>query len=89
MYFIISILSIYAFVKTIGYAIFEYKDNSNKVGGIIIGILSLIALVRSSYNSFYQMRKLDINQIYCISICLCIINKNIDFSYLLTKKIAV
>lgn len=43
--FIVSILSVYAFYKTIGYAIFEYKDNSNKVGGIICAILAFIALI--------------------------------------------
>lgn len=45
MLFIVSILSVYSFYKTIGYAIFEYKDNSNKVGGIICSIMAFIALV--------------------------------------------
>ena len=45
MFFIVVILSIYAFVNTLGYAIYEYKDNNNKIGGIIISIISLISLI--------------------------------------------
>ncbi len=45
MTFVVIILSIYTFFKTIGYAIYEYKDNSNKVGGIVCGFLSIIALI--------------------------------------------
>lgn len=30
MVIVICILSIYVFFKTVGYAIYEYKDNSNK-----------------------------------------------------------
>lgn len=36
MVLIVILLSIFAFFKTIGYAIYEYKDNSNKIAGIII-----------------------------------------------------
>ena len=45
MTIIILILSIIVFVKTVGYAIFEYKDNNNSFGAIIISILGFIALV--------------------------------------------
>lgn len=45
MLFVIIILSIYSFLRTIGYAIYEYKDNSNKFAGIICGILSVVALI--------------------------------------------
>ncbi len=36
MILIVIFLSIFAFFKTIGYAIYEFNDNSNKVAGIII-----------------------------------------------------
>lgn len=45
MFLIILILSIFVFIKTIGYAIYEYKQNSNKVSAIIITIMAVIALV--------------------------------------------
>ena len=45
MIFIISILSIFVFIKTIGYAIYEYQDNSNKPVAIVVGIFSIVSLV--------------------------------------------
>lgn len=45
MVVVVSILSIFAFAKTIGYAIYEYKDNGSKVNGIICGVLAIIALI--------------------------------------------
>lgn len=45
MRFIILILTIYVFIETVSYGIFEQKENKNKVGAIIIYILSVIALV--------------------------------------------
>lgn len=45
MFFTILLLSIYIFAKTIGYAIYEYRENSNKASAIIIGILSTISLI--------------------------------------------
>ena len=45
MLVIILVLSVIVFVKTIGYAIYEYKDNNNKVAGIIISIFGFIALL--------------------------------------------
>ena len=45
MLFIISILSIYVFVETIGYAYYEYTDNSNKPVCIIMTILAFISLI--------------------------------------------
>lgn len=45
MKFIILILSIYVFIETVGYGIFEQKENKNKVSAIIIYILSIIALI--------------------------------------------
>ena len=46
MLFIVLILSLYVFWKTIGYAIYEYTDNGEKVTAIIVGVLGVIALVR-------------------------------------------
>ena len=45
MFFIILILSIIIFVKTIGYAIYEYKDNNNKFVAIVVSIFGFIALI--------------------------------------------
>ena len=45
MLFIVLIFSILAFVKTLGYAIYEYQDNSNKLTGIVIGIFAVFALI--------------------------------------------
>lgn len=45
MYIIIILFSIFAFIKAIGYAIFEYKNNSNKPAGIAITVLAFVALI--------------------------------------------
>lgn len=45
MYIIIILFSIFAFLKTIGYAIFEYRNNNNKSAGIAITILAFVALI--------------------------------------------
>lgn len=45
MRLIVFILSIYSFIKTISFGIFEYKKNSNKIAGIIICILSVFLLI--------------------------------------------
>lgn len=45
MFFIILILSIFVFIKTIGYAIYEYRECSNKASAIIITIMAVITLV--------------------------------------------
>lgn len=45
MHFIIFIFSIYAFIQTIAYGIFEYKKNSNKIVGIFICILGILSLI--------------------------------------------
>ena len=42
---IVIIFSILAFVKTLGYALYEYQDKSNKVSGIIIGVMAVFALI--------------------------------------------
>ena len=45
MLFIIIVLSLYVFLKTIGYAIYEYKDNSNRLVTIIMVIFAFISLI--------------------------------------------
>lgn len=41
---VIFILSIFVFIKTISYGIYEYKNN-NKISGIIIDIFALISAI--------------------------------------------
>ena len=53
MIIIVLILSLYAFIKTIGYSIYEYQDNSNKITAVVITILAFVSLIRSnSYNNY-------------------------------------
>ena len=53
MFLIVLVLSIFAFFKTIGYAIYEYKKRSNKSAAIIIGILSVVSLIFPCVMCFY------------------------------------
>lgn len=45
MWIVILIVSIYVFLKTIGYGYFELKKNNNKISGIIIIIFSFFSLI--------------------------------------------
>lgn len=45
MFFTVLLLSLFAFFKTLGYALYEYNHEGNKPAGIIIMILSVFALV--------------------------------------------
>lgn len=45
MRFIIFALTIYVFIETVSYGIFEQKENKNKVGAIVIYILSFVSLI--------------------------------------------
>lgn len=45
MFFTVLLLSLFAFFKTLGYAIYEYKHEGNKLAGIIIMVLSVFSLV--------------------------------------------
>lgn len=45
MFFIILVLSIFAFARTLGYGIYEYKQNANKPAGVVIAILAVCILV--------------------------------------------
>lgn len=53
MVVLISILSILAFIKTVSYGLYEYKNN-NKSGGIIIFILALIVLILPSIMTYIR-----------------------------------
>jgi hypothetical protein len=45
MRLIVFILSIYVFIKTISYGLFEFKEQNNKASGIIIYVLAVIVLI--------------------------------------------
>ena len=42
---VVVILSVWIFIKTLFYGIFEIKNNSNKPGGITIILISIISLI--------------------------------------------
>lgn len=44
-YFITVVISIWIFIKTISYGIYEIKKNSNKSGGIAVIALSILSLI--------------------------------------------
>ncbi len=44
--------SIYAFLKATSYGIYEFKQNNNKLGGIIVIIFSLFCVVTSIFALF-------------------------------------
>lgn len=51
--FLVFILfSIYAFLKATSYGIYEFKQNNNKLGGIIVIIFSLSCVVTSIFALF-------------------------------------
>ena len=42
---VVVLLSIWIFIKTLFYGIYEIKNNSNKPGGITIILISIISLI--------------------------------------------
>lgn len=48
-FILVTLFSIAACVESIAYAIYEIKVNKNKSGGIVLIVLSLIALVFTIY----------------------------------------
>ncbi len=54
MFFIILIIAIIIFLKTINYAVYEIKVNSNKPAGIIIIILALIVLIFAPFVTLFR-----------------------------------
>ena len=45
MKILIFLLTLFIFIKTVYYAIYEIKENNNKTSGIFIIILSIICLI--------------------------------------------
>ena len=45
MTYIVAGLSIFVFIQTLKYGIYEKKQNNNNIGSIIICILSIICLI--------------------------------------------
>lgn len=45
MFFIIIIISIWIFIKTVSYGIYEIKKNSNTIGGFFTIVLAVFALI--------------------------------------------
>ena len=54
MFIIIPILSVIAFSKTVSYAIFEIKKNSNILGGVSLIAISIVSLVLPTIMVFFR-----------------------------------
>ncbi len=54
MFFFILIISIIIFCKTVNYALYEIKVNSNKPAGIVIIIISFIVLIFAPFISLLR-----------------------------------
>lgn len=45
MIFVFALFSIFIFIRTISYGIYEIKENNNTIGGIVTFIVALLALI--------------------------------------------
>ncbi len=45
MAFIVCLLSVWIFIRTLSYGIFEIKENSNTFGGIATIVLAVLSLI--------------------------------------------
>lgn len=54
MFFLILIISIIIFCKTVNYALYEINVNSNKPAGIVIIIMSFIVLIFAPFISLLR-----------------------------------
>lgn len=45
MFFLVVIISIFIFIKTLSYGIYEIKNNSNTIGGITVIITGLFSVL--------------------------------------------
>lgn len=54
MFFLILIISVIIFCKTVNYALYKIKANSNKPAGIIIIIMSFIVLIFAPFISLLR-----------------------------------
>lgn len=50
MKIVVFILTLYAMLKTMGYAIFEIKEKNNKAGGITVFLISVIRICASKFS---------------------------------------
>jgi len=55
---VVLILSLWIFVRTLSYGIYELKQNSNTLGGIVTIVLAVLSLIFPNIviyiNGFYQ-----------------------------------
>ena len=54
MFFVILIISVFIFCKTINYAIYEIKVNSNKSAGVIIIVMAFIVLIFAPFITLFR-----------------------------------
>ena len=54
MFFVILIISIIIFCKTINYAIYAIKVNSNKFAGITIIVMAFIVLIFAPFITLFR-----------------------------------
>ena len=54
MFFVILVISIIIFCKTLNYAIYEIKVNSNKPAGITIIIMAFIVLIFAPFITLFR-----------------------------------
>ena len=54
MFFVILIISIIIFCKTINYAIYEIKINSNKSTGITIIVMAFVVLIFAPFITLFR-----------------------------------
>lgn len=45
MEFLVSLFSLWVFIKSFSYAMYEYKVNKNTTGAILIGILNTVTFI--------------------------------------------
>lgn len=45
MKILMALLSLFVFLKTLYYGVYEFKENSNKVAGVSIILLSFVCLI--------------------------------------------
>ncbi len=48
----ILLITIYIFLENLGYSIFEFKENNNKLGSVFIIILNLAMIIGVNYFMF-------------------------------------
>ena len=49
IYITIFLITIYIFIDNIGYSIFEFRENNNKLGAVFIIILNLAMIISVNY----------------------------------------